>query len=195
MNHRYSSNEIDFIRLHASGKSNKDLTNLFNQHFKSNLSVSQIKGAKKNRKISSGITGNYSLGSIPWNKGTKGLVKPNKGNFKKGNVPHNHVPVGTTLMKSDGYLYTKTNEPNIWRQTHRLKYEKEFGTLTKDQRLVFLDGDQTNINLDNLCPVSKAELLICNKRHLLKDNKEISSSGIMIAKTLNRIHNLEREVR
>src|SRR3990167_9846704 len=28
-------------------------------------------------------------GLIPWNKDTKGLVKPNSGSFKKGYIPHN----------------------------------------------------------------------------------------------------------
>jgi hypothetical protein len=30
--------------------------------------------------------GEGTLGLTPWNKGTKGLVKPNKGNFKKGHT-------------------------------------------------------------------------------------------------------------
>lgn len=30
------------------------------------------------------------LGSIPWNKGTKGLMKPNKTSFKKGQRPQNY---------------------------------------------------------------------------------------------------------
>lgn len=29
----------------------------------------------------------FEKGNIPWNKGTKGICKPNSGSFKKGNVP------------------------------------------------------------------------------------------------------------
>jgi len=33
--------------------------------------------------------GDFKKGHIPWNKGTKGLMKPNSGSFKKGNIPWN----------------------------------------------------------------------------------------------------------
>lgn len=36
-----------------------------------------------------GVVTRFKKGTVPWNKGTKGLVKPNSGSFKKGNKPWN----------------------------------------------------------------------------------------------------------
>ena len=52
-----------------------------------NLRWATYKEQNKNRKKF--IHKGFKKGGIPWNKGTKGLMKKNKGSFKKGNIPWN----------------------------------------------------------------------------------------------------------
>lgn len=42
----------------------------------------------------------FNTGRIPWNKGTKGLIKPNSGSFKKGNISPFHGTKG--LLRGNG---------------------------------------------------------------------------------------------
>lgn len=41
----------------------------------------------------------FQKGHIPWNKGTKGLMKPNSGNFKGGQIPHNKIEIEKELLQ------------------------------------------------------------------------------------------------
>lgn len=57
--------------------------------------------------------------------------------------------IGATRISQNGYHYTKT--PTGWILTHRLVIEKQLGRLLHpDERIRFLDGDRTNISVDNL---------------------------------------------
>ena len=53
----------------------------------------------------------FKKGATPWNKNTKGLIKPNSGNFKKGHVPINGFKKGQVPwnknIRIDRKLYPK----------------------------------------------------------------------------------------
>lgn len=73
---------------HATGVSNKDLTDKFNQTFGTKLTLDQIKTYKQNHSISSGLNGQFTKGHVPANKGKKmpkeQYEKSNRTMFKKG---------------------------------------------------------------------------------------------------------------
>ena len=55
------------------------------------------------------IVGHNLRGIVPWNKGTKGIMKPNSGSFKKGSIPWmkgRHYQTNDSLIK-----YIKENGP------------------------------------------------------------------------------------
>lgn len=57
--------------------------------------------------------------------------------------------VGATKVAKNGYHYTKTEDR--WRLTHHIIAEENLGRkLTADERVVFIDGDRTNLDLDNI---------------------------------------------
>jgi hypothetical protein len=57
--------------------------------------------------------------------------------------------VGDTRTAKNGYHYTKTEEK--WELTHHLIAEEKLGRkLTADERVVFVDGDRTNLDPDNI---------------------------------------------
>lgn len=58
--HSYTDEQIDFIIDHYKGISNIRLTNLFNEQFKTNLTVRQIRNKKYNLNLDSG----YKSGEV-----------------------------------------------------------------------------------------------------------------------------------
>lgn len=194
--HFFTEEQGNYIRNNAKGIGNAELTEKFNNHFALELGINQIKAYKKNHKISSGLTGTFNKGSIPWNKGMKGLqIGGKESQFKKGHKPHNWVPIGSERITKDGYIQIKIKEGKFqhnWRGKHILIWEEHNGPLPKGHVIIFGDGDNRNFDINNLILVSRAQLLILNSNDLIKNNAEITRVGINIAKLHQKIFEKRR---
>lgn len=183
-----------WIEKNANGIGNQELTRLFNEHFDTAFTVKQIKGYKRNHNISSELTGYFNKGHIPINKDTKGMfnIGGNKTSFKAGSKPLNIDPIGTEKLLSDGYVWVKINDiPKAkkcvnWDQKHRIIYEQHHGTIPEKYVVIFADGNRENFDIDNLVLVSKSELLIMNKRKLINTNSDLTKTGVIMAKLIDR---------
>lgn len=190
--HKFTDEQINFIRKIAPGRYTSEITEMFNKHFNLNLKASQIASCKKNHNIKSGIDSRFQKGMIPANKGKKGSMSPKQYEkckatmFKKGHMPQNHKQVGSERIDRDGYILIKVAEPNKWRPKHRVLWEKTNGPIPKKHRLIFADGNKQNISLDNLILVSYAESLIMNNRNLISKDADFTKTGALIAKVLNK---------
>ena len=113
---RYPEYIRDFLIKNNAGKSLVEITELLNSTFGTDYTPAGIKGLRARMHLVSGLTGHFEKGHIPANKGKKGYCSPGseKGWFKNGQMPHNHVPVGTEAMTTDGYLKIKVAEPTLW---------------------------------------------------------------------------------
>jgi hypothetical protein len=132
-----------------------------------------------------GIRNRFQKGHQTWNKGMKGLqIGGEETQFKKGNSPRNRKPVGTVLIKADGYSKTKIAEPNVWRLTHHLTWEKAGNELPKHpQVLRFKDGNQLNCNdINNLELSTKVEMMEKNSVQTLPPDlrKAIHLHGVLL---------------
>lgn len=123
-------------------------------------------GLKKDKKLLSkmgfelekkGLRYRFKKGSIPANKGTKGLMKPNKTSFKKGNKPHNTKPVGTIVTTDYGYLYEKIASPDVWELKHRLVWKEHNGTIPEGHNVQFKNKITTDCRIENLYLISKED--------------------------------------
>lgn len=200
----YTEEHLKFIRDNAKGKYNKELTELVNKHFGTNFTVTQIDGIKQRNKISSGLTGYFPKGNVPVNKGTKGMynVGGNKTSFKKGNIPPNRVPIGTEKWKKygsgsdDKYLFVKIQDGHLnknWKAKHIIVYEEHYGPIPEKHKVMFADGDRTNFDIDNLILVSYQEQFIMNQRKLVKKDKELTKTGHLIAKVIDKQNKLRKK--
>ena len=189
----------EFVKQNVLNTSNKDLTNLVNATFNLNLSCEQLKSWKKRRQIKSNLTGRFPKNHVPWNKNkpmpTRGRSASTQ--FKKGFQPPNCLPLGATTARWDGYTYTKIQtkgpQKNCWKPTHRLLWEKEYGPIPAGYVLIFLDQNPTHISLDNLALVSKGECMIANKNKLLFTDKELTHSGLQVAKLIKKTSELKKQ--
>lgn len=129
--HIWSSEEKDYLREITPGRHYKEIVELMNAKFEYEFNLGQIKGAIARYKLNTGFTGYFPKGNIPFNKGTKGIMKANKTSYKKGNIPQTYKPVGTERITKDGYIEIKVKDPNVWKLKQRLIYEEHYGEIPK----------------------------------------------------------------
>ena len=182
----FSDEMVDFIKGNSKGKTTQELTDLLNKKFKTNFKTSQVRTFKKNNHITSGLVTRFQKGHIPSNKGQKisreVYERCSKTMFKKGHTPHNHKPVGSTRIDTEGYHYTKTQEPNKWELTHRLLWEKYNGKIKRGDKNIFLDGNKLNIKIENLTCVKSSELLYLNRTEQISKIPELTKTSVAVAK-------------
>jgi hypothetical protein len=184
--HRYTEKQIEFLKENVKGRSNLELTELFNTHFELNLGINQIRAFKKNRRLSSGLDGRFKPGNVPVNKGIKGGGwEPTQ--FKKGQKPHNYKPIGTERVNGEGYVDIKVADPNKWRAKHVLVWEKENGPIPKGHVIIFGDRNRRNYGLDNLILVSRKQLALLNRNNLIQNDAELTRTGIIVADIYSKI--------
>lgn len=147
-----------WIRKNAPGIRNEKLTEMFNEHFKMNVTVGQIKKFKNFHHISSG--------------------------FKSCNLP-----VGSERV-SKGYILVKVAEPNVWKEKQRVVYESMYGNIPTGSRIIFADGNRRNFDINNLILVTDAEALIMNTNKLRYSDADLTRSGVLIAKIIDKTNKL-----
>lgn len=171
---KYLKIHEDFLRKHETTP-RKELAELFNDKFKTQISHKGL--AQKCRKL--GLVcpnnGRFQKGSVPANKGTKGLTGANKTSFRPGNVPPNTRKarsISTRKAKNgNSYMHIKVAEPNKWQMLHVYIWETKYGKIPKGYCVIFKDKNTLNTRLDNLMLVSRAELVRLNQKYAYIDER------------------------
>lgn len=192
---KYTEEMITFLRLNAPGKTYKEITELFNTNFNLNKTTEQLSTLFKRHKIKTGTYKTFTKGHIPHNKGKKGVGGWEPTQFKKGHIPVNHKPIGSERIDRDGYVLIKVAEPNKWKFKHRILWENKYGKIPKGSALIFSDGNKSNVSLDNLMLVTRRELLIMNSKKLITSSKELTESGLLLAKVKIKIFDKSKNKR
>lgn len=180
---RYTKEQHEFLRKTIPGRTYKETVELFKKEFpETPFTEGRLKGYCNNHKILTGRSGHFEKGHTPFNKGKKGIRYSPETEFKKGNRSHNTLPVGTTVVTTDGYSKTKIAEPNVWEYDHIALYEKAYGKVPEGHCVIFKNKDKTDIWLENLACVSRSELAIINRKGLTSEEPELTEAGILTAK-------------
>lgn len=145
----------------------------------------------------------FPKGHTPMNKGCKQkdylsanqIEKIKATQFKKGHTPANHKPVGYERINKDGYIEVKTAEPNVFKQKHRIVWEKHYGEIPRGYNIQFRDGDKRNVNIDNLYMISRAQQLKTQNSMYARYPEDVQYL-IRLKGALNRqINKIERKER
>ena len=173
----YTKEMDDFIIKNCKGIRKSELVELFNKEFGTDRSIWSIK--KRMTRIG-------ARNELLLHKDTHPAINnPNsiKTRFKKGDKCRFAKPVGSERVKVDGYIEVKINQ-DTWEKKHRVVYENAFGSLKQGEIILFLDGNKNNLDISNLAKVTNRELLKANMNNLLFDNKELTKTGLNIAKLM-----------
>lgn len=193
VNHIYTAEEKQFLADNISGRSYREVTDLFNTRFGLLQGKTAVVGAIKRYGFKNGRICRFTPGRVSWNEGKKGIHYSPGTEFRKGNTPVNHLPIGSEIMTEDGYLKVKIAEPNKWAFKHRIVWEKANGKIQAGSTLIFADGDRTNTNLDNLILLTRAELLTANRRGLIYKDPDLTRTGTLIAKVIAKSWEVRKE--
>lgn len=194
--HRWTEEEIEFIRQVYPYHTNKEIAEMVMNKFGIDANTQDIQNLRQKYKFpykEIPNSGEFKKGLIPWNKGKEmseeTKKKLEKTWFHKGNITFNTLPVGTTRTTRDGYKEIKIAEPNVWALLHRHLYEEAHGEkLSKEDIILFADGDKTNFDIGNLVKVSRANLLLLNRRGLIFDDPELTKVGANISKVIEAVY-------
>lgn len=175
----------EYILSHYKGTGYQDMAALLWQEYGRRYTRQQIRSFYRNRHLDSGLRGNLEKGH-GWNKGKKlpphVYEKAKATMFKKGNRPHNAVPIGTEVIRDDGYHQTKIAEPNVWMLTHILIWQQANGDVPEGCLVSFKDGNPDHISIDNLFLETRQEHLEMNRRGYRSEFPEITEAGLNVAK-------------
>lgn len=191
----YTKEQIQFLSDNRSMPRRK-LVEAFNAGFNENKSLKAIASLCKKEGFETGRDGRFKKGDLPFNTGTKGLVKPNSGSFQKGHDRVERKPIGAERIDvKDGYIIVKTADPNIWRHKHKVVWEKAYGPIEAGEVITFLDGDLLNVSLDNLVKITRKELLWLNQNNYKNTPAELRPTLLALAKLNVKIFKLKNKNR
>lgn len=113
-----------------------------------------------------------------------------KTEFKKGNTPYkNPANTGTELVMK-GELRVKLSNGK-WGYKKRIVYEKYNKPIHNNDVIIFLDGNKLNCEIENLYRLTRAELVVLNRNHLISSDRNLTVSGILYVKLLIKCKSLE----
>lgn len=126
-----------------------------------------------------GAASRFAPGHVPANKGLRrpgwGPGRMKSTQFRKGErrgvAVRLYKPIGTERVSKDGYRERKVNDglplQARWRAVHLLVWEAANGPIPKDRAICFVNGDKSDIRLDNLTIILRADLMRRNSVHNL----------------------------
>lgn len=196
--HRYTPEEKSFFVEYTPGHTCEEIQAAFILEFGWSISIGQVKGYMGNNGINNGLTGRFIPGQIPPNKGVKGIHYPGceKSWFKKGNISANYRPVGSERIdRKDGYIRVKTKEPRTWELKHRVIWEQHHGAIPKGKCLIFLNGDKTDIRIENLALIDRKVSVRMNQSGLRYMDPDSTKAAIAVAELMSATGAAKRKKR
>jgi len=193
---QYTEEQIGYLKeLSAQGLFNAEITRRFNERFGTNRTETAIQLQRVQYGFQTTARNCFKKGHVPWNKGLKGVNFGGKETqFKPGHKPHNWVPVGSERVNVDGYIdvkvhdYTGKDSKKNWKGKHIITWERHHGRKVPDgHAVIFGDGNRRNFDPENLILVSRAQLARMNQSGLIKNDANLTKTGVIIADLLNKI--------
>lgn len=179
--HFWTDEEKLWIKNNIEGVPIKKLCEKFNEHFNLNISHSTFKSFIYRYGFKNSRDEHFKKGHLPWNLGTKGIMRPNKGSFRTKGSHRPERPIGYETIYSNGYTKIKTEDG--WRLKHHVLWEQHSGEPVKpDEMVIFLDKNPKNCTIENLQKITKGNLALINQAIGWTEDAEINETIINLAK-------------
>lgn len=172
MKNSLSEEQKRFIEENYKNITSKELTQILNKKFNSEVPVKKVQDYKKRHRLRSGVVTRFS----------------------KDKQPHNYKQIGSEFINSNGYVMIKIADPNRWKLKHRYLYEKYKGRIPNGYSVIFANGNKQDFGLDNLILVERKVKLIAKNKKLFFDEKELTETGLMIAKLISETSSRREQI-
>lgn len=215
----YNKEQVEWLKENAYGHRHKELTEMFNKEFGTNLEMKQIRRALQIRKISNGLHHHpdvpdeiakfiydnyegisnqelidriYKKFGVKYNRRKMKDYKWRRG-LRSGIkiTPFEKRELLSELTDDRGYTFIKVGEYN-WIPKHRYLYEKHIGKIPKGHVVVFKDGNSQNFDLDNLMLADRK--LLGRISSLITKDAELNETIILNAKLKIKVRELEDSI-
>lgn len=169
----YSSEELAWIKANQADMTRQQLTDLFIAKFKRSVSVNAISLLCLRK--------NYKSNAEAWNKGMAPTGKP----FKKGHKVRSKS-VGYEVLRSNGDIYIKIAQPNVYRRKKFIVWEEHNGPIPANHEIRFLDNDKTNCAIENLICVPSDISVNVNVHNPANTDRAELNKAIYLTEVLKR---------
>lgn len=198
-NKPYSDEQVAFILSHYRGVSRKELTDAFNERFGTDKSVLAIKTWCCARGLKNGFDGRFEKGCTTWQKGVTGealkahYTEESYKRSREGITNRRIHKIGDTVMRHGIPMIVVSVEKNLpidkrFMPKRRYVWEQAYGKIPPHHRIIHLDGDAMNCDLDNLYCVPTKFIPLINKNHWLTDSREHTLTAIKWCELWFAIH-------
>ena len=187
--HYYTNEEKTWLIEQDPNLTYSELTDRFNKHFGTSLKKTSIQDLMCKR-----------LKAVSRKHNMK------KTQFK-GEAIGYHYPIGAEIEKA-GYIWVKVNDVRFhkkqtykeyeqnWRRKSDIVWEEAYGKLADSQFLIFLDGDKTNCDLNNLYPVTRAMHARMSQNHWHEiEDIELKLCALKCCELMSEISNKRKETK
>lgn len=203
---KWSEEDLAYLRSHFPHLYTKDLAAYFNRSYGSVSSMAKLHGIHKSEQfkamdkarhveqlLSAGLKYRYKAGNVPMNKGMKMTTdvynKCKNTMFRKGVVPHNAKYDGYERLNKEGYVEVRV-AMGKFRLKHRVIWEEAHGPIPKGYIVTFIDGDKTNITLNNLQMISRVQHMANNS--VVRYPGHVRSTLHVISKIKKKLKEVEK---
>lgn len=127
----------------------------------------------------------------------KGLKCNNSGRFKHGHKMNTKAVGDIVYRESTGYYYIKVGESygkgeDNYVPYHRYIYEEHYGKLSDNTCVVFLDGDITNFDINNLYAIPRRALGMMSRCGWWNNNAELTKAGLLCSELSTKINTFNK---
>lgn len=137
----------------------------------------------------------FQKGHRTWNKGMKGIRLSPATEFKPGHLSGTAAdllkPLGHRRLTKEGYLQEKTRMDGPphrrWKMVHVLVWEAQHGPVPPGHIITFMNGDKSDMRLENLACMHRRENMARNTRHNMpKELNQIIHLRAQLTRQINK---------
>jgi len=142
------------------------------------------------------MNGQFQKGQTPWNKGMKGLdIGGRETRFRPGHRSGRaldlYQPIGAERISKDGYRQRKVNDDlplqRRWKMVHHIVWRDAGREIPLRHVVIFINGDKTDLRIENLQCISMRENMRRNSVHNLPPAlKEVVDLRRWVVRKINR---------
>lgn len=152
MKHRYTKEQIEYIREISPGRERTEIRDMVNNKYGLSVTTKSIAGVMYRNNIKNRMQGyntRFEKGQKAWNKGKPFSPEgSSKSWFKKGHT-NTRAPIGSEHLK-DNRVMIKVDHPDVWVEKHRWLWEQHYGKIPEGTAISFKDGNKENVTIENL---------------------------------------------